>query len=147
MIRNESVEKIREFNRYYTKILGLLDDDILNSDFSLTEARILFELADKKEVTANALSSELGIDKSYMSRMIKSFEKSGLIVKTPDDTDNRAMIITLTEKGNETIDELVMRSNRQIEQMIAHLSGEEVQRLESAMQTIALLLNKKTGEM
>ena len=77
MKKIDIVTEIRGFNRFYTNILGLLDKHILNSGYSLTEARVLFEISKTSRCTANQLCSALDVDRSYMSRMIKKFEKNG----------------------------------------------------------------------
>ena len=93
------ISDIRGFNRFYTNILGLLDKHVLQSEYSLTEARILFELNETGMTTANALCASLSIDKSYMSRMLSGFEKKGLIQKEVSQDDSRAYSIWLSEKG------------------------------------------------
>lgn len=133
---NQIINYVRGFNRFYTNILGLLDRHILDSDFSLTEARILFELYEIGSCTANALSARLNVDKSYMSRIIAGFEKKGLITKTMSSEDNRANYIVLTGHGNQIINMLMKASDCQIEQLIAPLNDDERNDLYKAMQTI-----------
>lgn len=132
----DTVNYIRGFNRFYTNILGLLDQHILNSEFSLTEARILFELNEIGSCMANVLSARLNIDKSYMSRIIAKFEKKGLISKTISSTDNRANFIELTVRGSSIINSLIDTSNCQIQQLLTPLSGKECDEVYNAMEII-----------
>ena len=141
------INDIREFNRFYTNILGLLDRHILNSEYSLTEARILFELNELGECTANSLSAKLNVDKSYMSRIIGGFEKKGLITKKESPEDNRAFYIELTEEGYKVIDGLIQESNSQIDQLLAPLSSAECEEIHTAMETIRERLVKATANL
>jgi len=130
------ITSIREFNRFYTNILGLLDQYILDSDYSLTEARVLFELNTTPKCTANTLSTQLKIDKSYISRIITNFENNKLIRKKSSSEDNRISYIILTKKGEKAIEILISRSNDQIEELISHLNSKEIKNLSKAMYTI-----------
>lgn len=130
------ITDVRGFNRFYTNILGLLDKDILKSGYSLTEARVLFEIFKTENCTANALSNQLGIDASYMSRIIRKFERNGLILKKPSPSDSRSQIISLTDAGITQFHELDNRSNLQIEKMLAPLSQCACEEVRSAMNTI-----------
>ncbi len=132
----DSITEIRGFNRFYTGILGLLDRDILNSGYSLTEARVVFEIGKTEFCTANQLCAALDIDRSYMSRIVKKFEGEGLIERRVNGRDGRNMEIRLTEKGDGVFKELNGRSNEQIRNMISKLSGEEQEELIHAMRTI-----------
>jgi len=105
-IDQETVERVREFNRFYTDILGLINQHILQSGFSLTEARILYELSTQGSVTANQLAARLKIDKSYMSRILAKFARDELITKKMSEEDNRALLLELTTKGNDMTAEL-----------------------------------------
>ncbi len=87
-------------------VFGLLDQHILNSGYSLTEARVLFEISKTDCCTANQLCSILEMDRSYMSRVIRKFERDGLIIRHTDDQDGRNLKIHLTEKGNAVFQEL-----------------------------------------
>lgn len=134
------IDHIRKFNRFYTNVLGLLNQHYL-SDFSLTEARILFDLDDLGCCTANILSSRLNIDKSYMSRIIKGFEKRGLVNKSISSDDGRAYTIELTQTGRDTIRKLICESNSQIEKLLGPLNAAECDSIYKAMNTIMKLLD------
>src|SRR5216684_2378161 len=95
----EIVEAVRSFNRFYTRQIGLLHHGYLKSPFSLTEVRVLYELAHRAELTAAELSKELGVDPGYLSRILLNFEKRGLIGRKPSKNDKRQSHLSLTQKG------------------------------------------------
>jgi len=132
----DAISQIRSFNRFYTNVLGLLDQYILDSGYSLTEVRVLLEISNVNHCTANALVNQLEIDRSYMSRIIKRLEKDELITKVQSEQDNRVNFITLTEKGAHTIDVLNKKSDEQIASLIQHLSPNEVCKVLDAMKII-----------
>jgi len=136
-VKNESVIlEIRRFNRFYTKILGLIDQHILDSSFTLMEARILFEIGNTKERSANILTEELGIDPGHLSRILKKFEFNGLLSKEKSSTDGRTYLLHLTEEGKQTLTHLVAKSNSQIQQLIGLLNKEEQEKLVDSMKYI-----------
>ncbi|HMQ79757.1 MAG TPA: MarR family transcriptional regulator [Ignavibacteria bacterium] len=107
------IKKMREFNRFYTDFLGSLNNRVLNSKYSPAAARILFEIGSKTDCTAGAIVSILNIDKSYLSRILKSMEKDKLISKRRSDADARSVYLQLTEKGRSELrsleDEVISR--------------------------------------
>lgn len=141
-IDQKAVEKIREFNRFYTGILGLINQHILQSGFSLTEARILFELSVQGGATANRLAAQLGIDKSYLSRILSKFARDGLITKKSSDQDNRALLLELTPKGDRMTAELAERSDLQVKTLLAPMLETERSDLISALTKTQRLLMK-----
>lgn len=142
---SEITSHIRSFNRFYTNVMGLMQQTILDSDYSLTEARILFEMQNLGDCTANTLATRLNIDKSYMSRIIKKFSKKQLISKKISVEDSRVHLLNLTEKGLETIDQLIIQSNQQIQELIQPLSQIEQEDICRAMNTIKHHLIKATS--
>lgn len=135
--KNKSIiSQIRSFNRFYTSILGLIDKHILDSSFTLTEARILFEISNTYECTANILIEKLNIDPGHMSRILKRFESDGLLSREKSSIDGRTYLLYLTAKGKETFSNLVERSNSQIHKLIDHLREEEQKNLVDAMKYI-----------
>ena len=136
MISSEFVEDIRAFNRSYTKVLGLLNSSYLDSVFSLTETRILFEIHSRDGCTANDLCSALNLDKGYMSRIIRKFADTGLLTRTVSVSDGRAQCILLTESGKEVIGQMIERSNAQIRSLFSSLTEEELREVHSAITTI-----------
>lgn len=132
----DPISQIRSFNRFYTSVLGLLDQHILDSGYSLTEVRVLLEISKVKHCTANTLVNQLKIDRSYMSRIIKNLEKDGLITKVKSEQDNRVNFIALTEKGARTIEVLNKKSDEQIASIIQHLNPNELSKVLDAMEII-----------
>ncbi len=130
---SQRVEAIRRFNRFYTRQIGVLTEGLLNSMFSLTEARVIYELAHQEQTTASALGDELGLDAGYLSRMLQSFKKHGLIDTQPSEADRRQRVLRLTPAGQEAFAMLNARSYRQIEAMLNQISLDDQQRLVAAM--------------
>lgn len=138
----EISDRIREFNRFYTKIIGLLNQSILDTQFSLPEARVLFEINRSKSISASGIISELNIDKGYLSRILRKFEKQGLIAKKTDADDARIQMIYLTSSGQMVLKDLDIASNREIEKMISNLNLYECKDLILAMDQIRMILSK-----
>ena len=134
--QRKAVAQIRSFNRFYTHILGLLDKHILDSEFSLTEARVLLEISKEKDCQAYQLADRLKIDRSYLSRMLKSLAEKGLICKRPSPTDNRFNNLSLTERAYEVLEELNRRSDAQTLSLIQSLTPEETSEMLGAMALI-----------
>lgn len=144
--QTDVIERIREFNRFYTVVIGMLDRKFLDSGYSVTENRILFELRENEPCNANFLTEKLHIDKSYMSRLLKSFERKGLVTKQTSLEDGRAFLLRLTERGREETARLIGGANRQIEALIAPLGPEERMELCKAMDVITGCLADRDGK-
>lgn len=143
----DMITEIRGFNRFYTNILGLLDQHIIDSGYSLTEARILFEISKTDVCTANQLCSLLDIDRSYMSKIINKFEKNGLIDRSVCSTDNRNIEIHMTEKGMEVFHALNDSANRQIGDLISKLNAEDCEKLIGGIRTVKKYFSKATKDI
>lgn len=130
------VAKIRGFNRFYTGILGLLNSKIHMSDFSLSEARVLFELGKLPGISSKDLSKQLRIDPAYLSRMLSRFVKQGLILKEKSLEDTRRHVLFLSRQGESVLTELQEMSNSHIAASLAHATKEDHNRLVKAMNTI-----------
>ena len=137
------VEVVRRFNRFYTKQIGVLHEKLLRSPFPLTEARVIYELAHHEKTTATELSTELGLDAGYLSRLLRSFKKRGLIHKQPSQTDGRQTFLSLTERGQGAFAMLNSRSRSEVGAMLSDFSAADQNRLVKAMQTIEELLGAK----
>jgi len=138
----ELIDQIRSFNRFYTNIIGLLDQHFLDSPFSLTEGRVLYEICNMQDCSAKKIRQSIVIDEGYLSRILDNFAKRGLIKKTPSSRDGRLRIIVPTEKGKREFARLNDNSNILISQMIEKLSEEEQADLLSKMEGIRTLLEK-----
>jgi DNA-binding MarR family transcriptional regulator/GNAT superfamily N-acetyltransferase len=137
---NEQISAVRAFNRFYTSKLGFLDQQLLKSPFSLSEARVLYELATGENPSAKAIGIELGLDPGYLSRIVQKFEEDGLITRRPLPADRRQYQLSLTAKGRQTFARLDRSSHNEVANMLATLAQGDRQRLIGAMGTIERLL-------
>jgi DNA-binding MarR family transcriptional regulator/N-acetylglutamate synthase-like GNAT family acetyltransferase len=134
------IEAVRRFSRFYTRRIGVLEEGLLGSEFSLTEGRILFELAHHETSTASELAKELGLNAGYLSRTLKKLEDRRLVDRTTSSTDARQNLLQLTEKGAQRFAELNARSRSDVAMMLARLSVAEEKRLVGALQEVEALL-------
>jgi len=134
------IEAVRRFSRFYTRRIGVLEERFLGSDFSLTEGRILFELAHHETTTASELAKELGLNPGYLSRTLTKLEERGLIDRTASSADARQNLLQLTEKGAQRFAELNARSRSDVAMMLARLSVAEEKRLVGALREVEALL-------
>ena len=137
----EHIAATRRFNRFYTRQIGLLDEGLLNSPFSLTQSRTLYELAERKHTTAVELCKDLGLDPGYLSRILAGFQKSGLIEKTESPDDARQTLLSLTTKGRKAFSPLNARSSQQVAAMLGKLPPAKQANLILAMGTIESVLS------
>lgn len=135
----DQVARVRAFNRFYTRAAGLLGR-YLDSPWSLTEVRVLYQLSARDGLTAGQLCEELGLDPGYLSRMLRRFETGGLIVRRPDAVDRRRSLIGLTAAGREGVAPFDAASRREVGALLARLRPGERLRLVRAMDTIEQLL-------
>lgn len=145
MNRKGSVEKIRAFNRFYMSSMNLLGNHYLGSEYSGTEARVIFEIYENEGCNAAYIAQIMNIDKSYLSRIIKAYENKGYILKKPSETDRRSCFLFLTTKGKNRTKEFIEESNKEIDNILQELSVEDEQCLMNAMDTIMKLLSKERG--
>lgn len=137
---NSQINSIRSFNRFYTRQLGLLDEGLLKSEFSLTEVRVLYELAHTEGLSARDLVRNLGLDGGYLSRLLKKFEARGYLTRQPSDEDARQIILALTTKGREAFQPLDQASHDEVAALLDRLSAGERDMLIRAMATVQRLL-------
>lgn len=137
----ERIGTVRQFNRFFTRQIGVLREGLLHSPYSLTEARILFELGQSNQVTASKLGRELGLDAGYLSRILARLEQQGLLEKVRSENDGRQLLLSLTAAGREAFALLDQRSREEVAEMLEDLSEEDQQHLLKAMQTIESLLS------
>jgi DNA-binding MarR family transcriptional regulator/N-acetylglutamate synthase-like GNAT family acetyltransferase len=136
-----NIESIRRFNRFYTRQIGVVDGHYLNSPFSLTEARVLYELANQINPTATTIKDELGLDAGYLSRILSGFAKKGLVNKLVSESDSRQNYLYLTDLGSQAFATLNSRSQSGIEEMLRKISRADQIRLVKAMQSIENILH------
>lgn len=137
---DERVEAVRRFNRFHTRRIGVLEEGLLQSPFSLTEARLLYELAHHESPTAAELSDELSLDAGYVSRILGRFEEDDLIERTPSEIDRREIFLSLTERGRDAFAELDAASRERIGALLQELPEADQRHLVRAMETIREVL-------
>lgn len=135
------VETVRAFNRFYTRRIGVLEEGYLESPFSLVQARVLYELAHRSQPTATEIAKDLGLDTGYLSRILRGFERTGLVEKRLSPRDGRQRLLSLTARGHEAFFPLDSRSRTETEAMLRNLSPAAQLRLMEAMGVIMKLLN------
>jgi len=133
---------VRAFNRFYTRQIGLLDEGLLKSAFSLTEARVLYELAHRDGLTATDLGRDLGLDAGYVSRLLKKFERLDLISRSTLVSDARQSTIALTPAGRNAFAPLNKDSHDQVAALLDRLPASEQDRLVKSMRTVQALLDE-----
>lgn len=145
-IYNKTVDEIRKFNRFYTVTMGFLSSRYLDSDYSIAETRILFEMKNNGTCIQNDIVKTLHIDKSYLSRIIQRFCKKGLVEKIKSNDDKRATKITLTETGKTETERLITLTNRTIQSQLTGLSHDECDKLCKALNTVISILGGEEVE-
>ncbi len=138
----QRVGAVRRFSRFYTRRIGLLQDRLLETPFSLTQARVLYELAHRRDCTATDVVMALGLDHGYLSRILRNFEERGLITRRRAKQDGRQMVLALTVKGQLAFGALDKRSQNDVGEMLSGLSEAEQARVVSAMDTIEKLIER-----
>ena len=143
----ETVQRIREFNRFYMPLLRLLDNHYLNSEYTPTEARVLFEIYENDGCSAACIAKKMNIDKSYMSRIIRAHEKKGYLIRQVSAADSRVYQLHLTEKGLERTKDFITKSNQQIGAIISPLHPEECEEMIKGLDRVTSILeNCRTEE-
>jgi DNA-binding MarR family transcriptional regulator/GNAT superfamily N-acetyltransferase len=130
------IESVRSFNRFYTRQIGVLQERLLRTPFSLAEARILYELGTRKSAIASVLQRDLDLDFGYLSRILRSLEKRRLVRRSPSSTDRRRHIVALTPAGRTAFRSLDTRSRHEIGKMLEPLAATRRQQLRDGMRTI-----------
>ncbi|MBR0859596.1 bifunctional helix-turn-helix transcriptional regulator/GNAT family N-acetyltransferase [Bradyrhizobium liaoningense] len=137
---DDQIAAVRAFNRFYTRKLGVLDQHLGKSPFSLSEARVLYELAHRDDLAAKEIGTELGLDPGYLSRIVQGFDDKGLITRKPLPADRRQYQLSLTAKGRQTFAKLNLGSQNEVAAMLAQLTPSDASRLTQAMATIETVL-------
>ncbi|HXB34936.1 MAG TPA: MarR family winged helix-turn-helix transcriptional regulator [Puia sp.] len=141
-MRTQFIKEIRAFNRFYTPIIGLVSDYILNSDYSLPEARILFELYHHPGLAASDLIGMLSIDKGYLSRILRRFGEKKLVSRVVSAADRRVVTLALTLKGKKEFGLLNQASDEQVAAAFKNLSERDCQELVEKMIEIRRIITK-----
>jgi DNA-binding MarR family transcriptional regulator/predicted GNAT family acetyltransferase len=136
----EDIARVRRFTRFYTARLGVLQEGLLDSSFSLTEARLLYELAHRNRPTAAEIARDLSLDQAYLSRLLKRFEQRGLVLRERSAADARQAHLSLTEAGRAAFAPLDERSRDQVATLLSRLGAPDRQSLVKALGTVEVLL-------
>jgi DNA-binding MarR family transcriptional regulator/predicted GNAT family acetyltransferase len=137
---------IRRFNRFYTHRIGVLNERLLRSRFSLAEVRILYELAHRTDPTAAELARDLAMDGGYLSRLLRELARRGLVGRRASRTDARRRQLRLTEAGRRAFQRLDIRASEEIRALLAPLASGEQRRLIGAMDTVEAILRDTPRE-
>jgi DNA-binding MarR family transcriptional regulator len=139
------VDAVRRFNRFYTRLIGALDEGHLASAYSLAEVRVLYELAQRPGVSAVDLASTLSLDEGYLSRILRRFSREGLVRRTRSANDKRRTLLSLTSKGERTFAPLNAGARDHVKGLLEPLSRANRRALVRAMQRIEQILSIRGG--
>jgi|SRR5450755_376629 DNA-binding MarR family transcriptional regulator/GNAT superfamily N-acetyltransferase len=137
----QNIHAVRSFNRFYTRQIGVMREGLLKSPFSLAELRVLYEMAHRQQPTASELCQHLGLDPGYLSRILRGFEKRGLVRKSASRSDGRQSLLGLTARGKETFATLDARQSEEVATMLRRLPAAGQTRLVQAMRVIQTVLD------
>lgn len=140
--RSQAVAAIRDFNRFYTSIIGVVNRNILESPFSLSEGRVLYEINHTPACTAKSIKNALQIDEGYLSRILDKFVKQKLVKKVQSPEDGRVYTLSLTGKGKQQFKRLNDASDESIEMIVDKLSDKELQEVVTLLEGIRRILSK-----
>ncbi|SPB17402.1 MarR family transcriptional regulator [Caballeronia novacaledonica] len=143
---SRAVEAVRRFNRFYARHTSALHERLHKSSFSLTEVRILHELAQARATTAADLSRNLGLDTGYLSRLLNNFQKLGLVVRRKNELDGRAHLLRITDEAKAQVDEIDLHVSGEAATLLKQLTSAEIEQLCTAMADVERLLSPASGE-
>lgn len=135
-VSSREISLVRAFNRDYTRRIGVLGEAYQDSPYSLTEARVMYEIAHRPQVTAAELAADLAVDRGYLSRILKRFTAQKLLVQAASTQDGRRRNLTLTAAGKRSFAELDQKSQQQVAAMLSGLSGADRQSVLSGMRSM-----------
>jgi DNA-binding MarR family transcriptional regulator/ribosomal protein S18 acetylase RimI-like enzyme len=141
-----TVDAVRAFSRFYTARLGVVGPTYLGTDYTLSDARVIFELNARGQVRAADLVRDLSIDPAYLSRIVSRFTKQGLVTASPDPQDGRSRLLSLTSSGRKEAARLATLSRGEVSALVERLSSGEADRLQSALRTVESLLSVPQDE-
>ena len=139
-MKNSEIAAIRHFNRFYTNVVGLLDQHILDSKYCLAEVRVLYEINRLPGLTPSEIIAVVKMDKGYLSRVLRQFEAKGLVQKSRSESDGRSICLHLTDLGKKEFDLLNIAADKEINSIIRDLSAKDCQSLVKCMSTIQQIL-------
>lgn len=142
----QEIAAVRAFNRFYTRQVGLLHERILASKFSLIEARVLWELADRGAAAAHDIARDLRLDPAYLSRIVRRFREAGFVKSEPNQQDKRQQDLSLAPAGEKAFARLNAASEREVGGMLADLDPADRRRLVGAMTAIEEILGNRRGD-
>lgn len=137
---DDTIAIVRDFSRFYTRRIGVLQEALLGSDLSLPEGRIVYEIALRKAATATQIATDLGLDAGYMSRLVKGLEGRDLLTRTPSEADARQHSLALTAKGRREFERINRRSDKEVGTLLAPLTPADRQALGASLRTAQRLL-------
>jgi len=142
----DRIAQVRAFNRLYTGVIGVLDEGLVGSEHSLSEARVLYELAQSDATEVTELRRRLDMDAGYTSRLLRRLETRGLVARERHETDGRRQVVRLTDAGRAEEKVLEDRTTAQIGELLAHLPDDDQQRLVTAMSTISRMVGGQRAD-
>jgi DNA-binding MarR family transcriptional regulator/GNAT superfamily N-acetyltransferase len=142
---DDRVAAVRSFNRFFTRQIGVLREGLLHSDYTLTEMRVLYELAHHGDQPAATLGRDLGLDRGYLSRILAKFESAGMVAKVPSATDGRTKLLHMTDHGRAVFEPFDRRSREEIGDLLGRFDESDQLRMLDAMSTIQQLLDAGDG--
>jgi DNA-binding MarR family transcriptional regulator/GNAT superfamily N-acetyltransferase len=140
------VEALRSFNRFYTKHIGVLEEGLLKTRFTLTQARVLFELATRTNATAGEISATLGLDLGYLSRIVQAFASQGLVSRKKSTDDGRRILLSLTSKGRKAFQTLDKSSHNEVSAVLSKLPDAKRVRLLTAIRNVQDMLSDQNTD-
>ena len=143
----QRIAAVRRFNRFYTQRIGVLQEGWGESPFSLTEARVLYELTRRDSVTASEMASELGLDAGYLSRILRGFRARGLVATEKSKADGRQSLLSLTARGRKAFAPLEAYSQTEVARLLGALAPPEQARLVAAMRTVEGVMSGETPDV
>lgn len=142
---NEIIQSVRGFNRFYVNLLGLLKNNVLDLEYSLTECRIVFEIDLHKDLTARKLKDLLAIDEGYLSRLVNNLVKDKIIAKTQSEIDKRVYHLSITEKGKTLLKFVNDKADNQIHDLLQNLKPDDQFRVAEIMSELENILSNRNS--
>src|SRR6201996_1303603 len=144
-VASQAIATVRAFNRDYTRRIGVLQESMLDTPYSLTEVRVLYEIAHRQDVTAAELADALGLDRGYLSRILKRFSNNKLITQDPSPSDGRRRHLRLSSEGQAYFSKINTDQERQVARMLGELDEPRLQSVLAGMQAIQTAFTVPAG--